>query len=80
MEVERGFEGGEWITRVEQHKKLVPLVSNFSSASLQLNSCVKTNFKRLQSVMDPLSDFRVISAFKRNTNLKRFVGSCLPTI
>lgn len=69
-EVERGFEGGEWITRVEQNKNLVPLVTSFSSASLHLNSSVKSSFKRLQCVMNPLSEFKVISAFKRNKNLQ----------
>lgn len=59
MEVERGFEDREWITRVEHSKNLVPLVTNFSSAALILNSYVKTTFERLQSVTDLLLDFIV---------------------
>ena len=49
---------------------LIPLVTTFSSNSLKLNSKVKTNFAKTQKVIEPLSEFKIISAFKRNKNLK----------
>lgn len=39
VDVERGFEGGEYITRVEQNKNLVPLVTTSPQPPILLNSC-----------------------------------------
>lgn len=63
---------GPWIRRNVKiiKKKIIPLITTFSGPSRKLNSVVKSNFSHVQGVMEPLSNFRVISAFKRNTNLK----------
>lgn len=54
----------------EKEQNLVPFISTFSPASRALNSKIKTNFKRCQSRMDSLTQFKTIAAFRRNKNLK----------
>src|SRR4029434_9587628 len=52
---------------------IIPFVSIFSPTSLTLNSAVKTNFKALQGVVEPMANFKIIAAFKRNKNLKDYL-------
>lgn len=56
--------------RTNRNNNIIPFVSTFSSTSLKLNSIVKTHFQRLQDAIEPLSNLKIISAFKRNKNLK----------
>ena len=44
MDVERGAECEEWITRVEKNKNLVRLVTNFSSA-FECRMCTKAVYR-----------------------------------
>lgn len=52
---------------------MIPLVTTFSSTSLKLNSIVKTHFEKLKDMKEPLSDFKGISTFMQNLNLKDFL-------
>lgn len=54
----------------EKEHNLIPFLSTFSSTSWTLNSNIKRNFKRCQGRIEPLTHFRTIAAFRKNTNLK----------
>lgn len=54
-------------------ENIIPFVSIFSLTSLTLNSAVKTHFKALQGVVEPMANLKIIAAFKRNKNLKDYL-------
>lgn len=61
--------------------ELIPLVSTFSKISVQLNRVTKSNFYRFTSNTQVLRNFKVISAFRRNKNLRDIlVHSKLPPL
>lgn len=50
--------------------KLIPFVSTFSKVSVQLNRLTKINFNKFLTGTKILQNHRIISAFRRNHNLK----------
>ena len=70
VDVQQHFQQGLRFGREDNIHHLVPLVSTLSPASLTLNSKIKSNFKRVQDRFEPLSDFKIIAAFRRNKNIK----------
>ena len=60
---------------------IIPLVATFSKASLQLNRLAKSNFQRFLLNTEHLQKHTIISAFRRNRNLKDLlVKSRLPSL
>lgn len=53
-----------------ESEQLIPLVSTYSSCSVMLNRRVKENFAKFTTQQVGLDKHRVISAYKRNKNLK----------
>lgn len=51
-------------------EELIPLVTTFSSASTRLNWLFKSNFQRLLGATEVLPRHKVISAFRKNKNLR----------
>lgn len=51
-------------------RTLIPFVAKFSETVLRFNSQIKTHFEQAKSENAALETFRVISAYKRNKNLK----------
>lgn len=70
LEVQQLFQQGLESGEENREDHLVPFISTFSSASLALNSKLKTNFQRIQDRWEPLTSFKNIAAFRRNKNLK----------
>lgn len=56
--------------RERTDSNVIPLVSTFSPASLALNLFAKSHFQHLQTSIPCFSQFKIISAYKRNKNLK----------
>ena len=56
--------------RVEANDNIIPLVTTFSSTSTVLNRMIKAQFAKLQETVGVWSNFKIISAFRRNKNLK----------
>ena len=57
-------------TDVQPNCNIVPFVSTFSHAAVNINKSIKDNFLELQSFIPELSEFKIISAYKRNKNLQ----------
>ena len=57
----------------EPNNNMVPLVTTFSTASPHFSALIKRNFKNLQDACPSLANFRIISAFRKNNNLKDFL-------
>ena len=53
----------------KEKNKIIPLVSNFSSMSKQLNRAAKSNFERFFENTPYLQKHKQIAAYRRNTNL-----------
>lgn len=70
VEVQQMFSGGGKPAEGRDEKHLVPLVTTYSPAALELNKIVKSNFKIAQTKIDPLREFRIIAAYRRNKNLR----------
>lgn len=67
----RGFlAGGGEILEPRTKINIIPFVSTFSDYSLKLNKRVKENFDKFIAQGTVLRDYKVISAYKRNKNLK----------
>lgn len=49
---------------------IIPFVTTYSQSSMKFNSIVKDHFKQTGGDGDTLQQFRVISAYRRNNNLK----------
>lgn len=59
----------------------IPLITTFSSKSLMLNQKIKNNFDRLINSSGVIPSSKVISAYRRNKNLKDFlVRAKLPSL
>ena len=69
-EVKCMFEAGDEFVGERDQKHLVPFVSTYAPAALEINKTIKRNFKIAQTKINPLQDFRVIAAFRRNKNIK----------
>ena len=60
---------------------LIPLITTFSSTSLIMNQKVKNNFGRLIDIPGVIPNSKVISAYRRNKNLKDvLVRAKLPSL
>lgn len=49
---------------------IIPLVTTYSDKNKQLNHKIKGNFEHVQHEVTELQSFKVVSAYKRNPNLK----------
>ena len=58
------------ISKLRDDKTVLPLVSTYSSLSMQLNSKIKRNFDQCTAGTSVFQKHRVISAYRRNKNLK----------
>ena len=56
--------------KLNEKPKIIPLVSTFSEPGLQLNSMTKANFNKFLSGTPYLQHHTLISAHRRNTNLR----------
>lgn len=56
--------------KLVRQNKMVPLITQFSSVSRTLNHRFKENFETILGNTGLLSDYEVISAYKKNKNLK----------
>ncbi|KAL2076550.1 hypothetical protein ACEWY4_027853 [Coilia grayii] len=66
---------------VETKPKIIPLVSTFSTSSVQLNRLIKANFRKFLDNTNNLQQHKIISAYRRNRNLKDLlVKSKLPPL
>ncbi|KAL2076395.1 hypothetical protein ACEWY4_027999 [Coilia grayii] len=62
-------------------KKVIPFVSTYSKNSTQLNRLAKTNFQKFLSNTNILQQHTIISAYRRNRNLKDLlIKSKLPSL
>lgn len=61
--------GDKWV-KATDNRHAIPFVSTYSRTLLSLNSKLRSNFVVAQAGNPELGDFRVISAFRRNKNLK----------
>lgn len=69
-EVKRMFEVGVKPMEKEGQKHLIPFVSTYGPAALEMNKTIKRNFKIVQTKILPLQNFRVLAAYRRNKNIK----------
>lgn len=70
-EVKLAFQRDNGPSRGQNNQSnIVPFVSTFSQVSVKLNKTIKVSFKMLQDTQEPWADFKIISAFRRNKNLK----------
>lgn len=60
--------------------ELIPLVTTFSSASRHFNWALKFNFGRLLGATDLLPHHKVISAFRKNRNLRDLLVRARQTV
>lgn len=58
------------ILKQKQDGNLIPLITTFDSTSKNLNGKWKTNFSNYSEKLPFLRNFRVISAYRRNPNLR----------
>lgn len=56
--------------KARDHEDIIPLITTFSSAGRILNRKFKSNYERVLGQERPFSDSVVISAFRRNKNLR----------
>lgn len=65
----------------EEGGDLLPLISTYSSVSKMVNKHLKTNFESVFKETDVLPPTKVISAYRRNKNLRDFlVHASLPSL
>ncbi|KAL2076549.1 hypothetical protein ACEWY4_027852 [Coilia grayii] len=57
-------------TSLVGNKKIIPFISTFSKNGVQLNRLIKSNFQKFLSNTHILQQHTVISAYRRNRNLK----------
>ncbi|KAL2076952.1 hypothetical protein ACEWY4_027451 [Coilia grayii] len=68
-------------TPMETKSKIIPLISTFSTNSVQLNRLIKTNFQKFLDKTNTLQQHKIIAAYRRNKNLKDLlVKSKLPQL
>ncbi|MGL5207763.1 GIY-YIG nuclease family protein, partial [Cetobacterium sp.] len=58
------------IPNAKKEDKIIPFVNTFSEMSVQLNLETKANFQKFLSHTPYLKEHKIISAFRRNKNLK----------
>lgn len=69
------------IKREETNKEIIPLITTFSKGSVTLNKKIKDNFKNFLTNSQLLENHKVISAYRKNKNLKDLlVHSKLPAL
>lgn len=56
--------------KIDEPRTMIPLVLTFSSPSLVVNKKVKENFSSLQDNLEEFQNSKIITAFRRNKNLK----------
>lgn len=54
----------------KQDKNIIPLISTFSKASQQLNRKIKHNFDSMIQGSTTLKNYKIISAYRKNKNLR----------
>lgn len=69
------------IKQEKNRNNLIPLIATFSAAAMMLNSKCKTNFMSMTNRKDLIPNSYVISAYRRNKNLKDwFVRAKMPSV
>lgn len=58
------------IQKTRDDKKIIPFISTFSTTSVNINRLIKFNYNRLIPNSGCLSNFKIISAHRKNKNLK----------
>lgn len=58
------------VQKQKNQKEIIPIITKFSSVSTDLNNKLKTNYKTIMENPKVLENYRVISAYKKNKNLK----------
>lgn len=67
--------------RIGDHGSLIPLITTFSSVGKLLNHKFKSNFEEVLGHLDTFKNSKVISAYRRNRNLKDIlVQAKLPSL
>lgn len=61
------------IQKQVDQKEVIPLITSFSSISKMINGKIKTNYQTIIGDQDILPNCKVISAYRRNKNLKDFL-------
>lgn len=61
------------INKSKDQKKVIPLITNFSSVSTRLNKIFKNNYTTIVQNQGLLEDYQVISAYRRNKNLRDYL-------
>lgn len=56
--------------KIKDNKRLIPFISTYSTTSVNINKTIKSNYNRLIPNSGLLSDFKIISAHRKNKNLK----------
>lgn len=69
-EVNRLFESSGEYTSNNNNMPVISFVVTYSQQLVQLNSALKTNFNQAQSEIEELREFKMITAYRRNKNLK----------
>lgn len=57
------------VQKDKDSKEIIPLITTFSTPSLNLNRIIKTNFEEFIAQSSLLQNYRVISAYRKNKNL-----------
>lgn len=69
------------IQKIKDDKEMIPFISTFSTTSVKINGLIKFNYNRLIPNSGCLSNFKIISAHRKNKNLKDLlVRAKLPNI
>lgn len=69
------------IQKIRDDKKIIPFISTYSTTSVNINRIIKINYNHLIPNSGFLSDFKIISAHRKNPNLKDIlVRARLPTL
>lgn len=58
------------VQKQKSRNTIIPIITTFSSASMILNNKLKTNFKSVMIDLGVLQNHQVISAYRKNKNLK----------
>lgn len=69
------------IPKITDERKIIPLISTYSTSGLNIHQMIKSNFNLFITNSGFLDNFKVISAYRKNKNLKDIlVRARLPTL